>query len=155
MTALSPVRIIFAGKLRAIIVMVPFWTIGRLALAAGMVFAGTMHFLHTDMFAQIVPPFIPSHRAVVQISGFFEIAGGIGLLVRKVSYWAALGLILLFIAVFPANIYMAVTNMAIAGRHYPILLWLRLPVQPLLVFWAYLYSRRARASTAEKNYNSA
>lgn len=118
-----------------------FWTTGRVFLAVLMVLAGIMHFLYTGVYAQIVPAFIPHHREIVQISGFCEIAGGAGLLIPRISTWAAMGLMLLFIAVFPANINMALNDMAIAGKHHTLLLWLRLPLQLPLIAWAYLYTR--------------
>ena len=121
-----------------------FWTAGRVVLAVLMVFAGIMHFLYTGVYAQIVPVFIPHHQEIVQISGFFEVAGGAGLLIPRLSTWAAVGLILLFIAVFPANINMALNDMAIAGKHHTLLLWLRLPLQLPLIAWAYQYARSGK-----------
>jgi len=123
-----------------------FWTASRIVLAVFMVLAGSMHFLYTGVYAQIVPSFIPDHREMVQISGFFEIAGGVGLLIPRVSTWAAAGLILFFIAVFPANINMALNDMAIAGRHYTFLLWLRLPLQLPLIAWAYHCARSGKGA---------
>ncbi len=121
-----------------------FWSVGRILLSAGMVFAGTMHFVYNGAFAKIVPPAFGHAQALVLISGFFEIAGGVGLLIPRLARLAAAGVTLLLIAVFPANIYMAVTNMEIAGHHYPLVLWLRLPLQLPLIAWAYLYTRNER-----------
>ncbi len=86
-------------------------------------------------FVKIVPSFLPAPRTLVFVSGFFEIAGGIGLLVRRIRYAAAMGLIGLYVAVFPANINMAVYDVQPAGFHIPsALMWFRLPFQ--LVFIA-------------------
>ena len=113
----------------------------RLLLSAGMIFAGVMHFLTTDDFARIVPAYLPAHRLLVQISGVFEIAFGAGLLHSATRRWSGWGLVALYVAVFPANINMAVLNMPIHGRHYPALLWLRLPLQFALVAWALWVSK--------------
>jgi uncharacterized membrane protein len=100
------------------------------------IFAGVMHFVRPDMYLKIMPPYIPSHRAMVEVSGFFEILGGIGLLMRPTRRAAAWGLIALLIAVFPANLYMA-TNPVEAGAASiaPWLRWGRLPIQALLIWW--------------------
>jgi uncharacterized membrane protein len=80
--------------------------------------------------------------ASVYISGFFEILGGIGLLIPFVSVAAAWGLIALFIAVFPANIYMTLHNIQIDGiPHNQALYWARLPFQAVFIAWAYWYAR--------------
>ncbi len=72
------------------------------------------------------------------MSGILEIAGGIGLLIPSLRRYAAIGLILLLIAVFPANVQMlmnAISNGEPALR--TALLWLRLPLQPLLIVWIF------------------
>ena len=85
----------------------------RVILAVAISTVGVLHFLVPVPFIRIVPPQLPYPEALVYISGFFEILGGIGLLIPKVSRAAAWGLIALFIAVFPANINQAVNNIAI------------------------------------------
>ncbi len=97
---------------------------------------GILHFTNPDFFVRIVPPILPAPLFLVYLSGFFEIALGILLLVPKFSRFAAFGLIALLIAVFPANIYMAL-NPQTFTEYNPILLYLRLPIQFLLIFWAY------------------
>jgi uncharacterized membrane protein len=78
------------------------------------------------MYMKIMPPYVPWHRAMVELSGAAEILGGIGLLIPRVRRAAALGLVALLIAVFPANIYMA-TNPIEAGAG--------LLLQPILIWW--------------------
>src|SRR5580704_210095 len=88
--------------------------------------AGVLHFLRPAMYMKIMPPYVPWHRAMVELSGAAEILGGIGLLIPRLRRAAALGLVALLIAVFPANIYMA-TNPIEAGAGLllqPILIWL-------------------------------
>ncbi len=110
--------------------------------AVCMIVAGTTHFIAPDTYVKIVPPQLPYPEAIVYISGFFEILGGIGLLVPFVSQAAAWGLVLLLIAVYPANINMAVNNIHL--DNVPDGNWfqaIRLPFQFVLVAWAYWYTR--------------
>lgn len=108
----------------------------RLLLAALFLAAGTLHLRHPEPFLLIMPPWIPLHRACVLVSGVFELLGGVGLLIpmRQVQVTTGWGLTLLLIAVFPANIYMSVDKIQVAGLHIPSwLAWARLPLQPLLM----------------------
>ncbi|MGB3135527.1 MAG: DoxX family protein [Nodosilinea sp.] len=103
-------------------------------------FAGVNHFLNPDFYLSIMPPYIPWHAFLVALSGLFEILLGLLLLVPKYSQLAAWGLILLLIAVFPANIYMA-THAELFPAVSPTLLWIRLPLQGVLIAWAYWHTR--------------
>ncbi len=114
----------------------------RVMLAICIIVVGTLHFVVPEPFVKIVPDYFPHHLALVYISGGFEILGGIGLLVPPVSQAAAWGLVLLFIAVFPANINMAVN--AIDLPNIPdsdAFRWGRLPFQAVLIAWAWWYTR--------------
>lgn len=114
----------------------------RVLLAAAMVAAGTLHFADPEPFVRIVPPVLPYGRALVYVSGFFEILGGIGLLPERTRRAASWGLIALYVAVFPANIYMAVADVRFAGLPEGELLpWLRLPFQAVLIAWAWWVGR--------------
>lgn len=118
-------------------------TILRWVLAVFMVAAGTNHFVASDAYVAMVPSVLPAHLLLVQISGVAGIAGGIGLVLPPTRRLAAWGLIALFIAVFPANINMAVNHLPLGGRAIPAwALWARLPVQLVLIGWAALYTRR-------------
>ena len=111
-------------------------------------FAGILHFLRAAMYMRIMPPYVPWHLAMVYISGAAEILGGLGLLIPPLRRTAALGLVALLIAVFPANIYMATNPMeAGAGALSPIALWGRLLLQPLLIWWVLWSTRRTPSST--------
>ena len=92
------------------------------------VLVGIQHFVDPQWFVQIVPPYLPYPLQLVYISGFFEIALGLLLLVPSLRFIAGWGLILLLIAVFPANIYLAQTNGA-AMNTTPLIAWGRLPLQ--------------------------
>jgi uncharacterized membrane protein len=117
----------------------------RGVLAVSLVIVGLTHFLRADQYARIVPPPFPPFTSVY-LSGFFEILGGIGLLIPLVSVAAAWGLIALFIAVFPANIYMALHNIKVEGiPHNQTLYFIRWPFQLVLIAWAYWYTRHPEA----------
>ena len=102
--------------------------------------AGINHFINPDFYLKIMPPYLPWHLFLVYLSGFFEIALGGMILVPALTRVAAWGLIALLIAVFPANIHMAV-NPGFYPDISPIALWLRLPLQGVLIAWAYWYTR--------------
>jgi uncharacterized membrane protein len=114
-------------------------TLRRLArwlMAGAMVAIGITHFTAPKPYIRIVPAALPAPAALVYISGFFEILGGLGLLIPRLRRPAAWGLVALYVAVFPANINMALKNEPLAGKQRPLLLWLRLPLQPALIAMA-------------------
>ena len=111
-------------------------------LAFAMVAIGILHFVRPKPFVRIVPKYLPAPLALVYISGFFEILGGLGLLIPGTRSWAAWGLIALYIAVFPANVYMLTHDISLDPRN-PIprwALWLRLPFQLVFIAWAYWFT---------------
>ena len=117
--------------------------VGRWIFASIFLVSGILHFAIPETYARIVPPMFPRPRLLVLISGGAEILGGIGLLVPRTRRPAAFGLAVLLIAVFPANIYMAVAHVpstGLLGNRW--LQWLRLPLQVPLIWWAWCYTRR-------------
>lgn len=104
--------------------------------------AGANHFVNPKFYLDIMPPYLPWHYALVILSGIAEVLLGIGLLIPQTSTYAAWGLILLLIAVFPANLYMAM-NPELFPTIPTFALWLRLPLQGLLILWAYWYTTGA------------
>jgi uncharacterized membrane protein len=107
-------------------------------LAAFFVGAGTLHFVKPEPYESIIPPTLPYPRELIYASGVAEIAGGLGVLARRLRPWAGWWLIALLVAVFPANVYHAVSADDIPGQPFPQpLLWLRLPVQGLLIAWVW------------------
>jgi uncharacterized membrane protein len=123
-------------------------TASRIVLAALFVFAGTLHFIIPDPYAAVMPPALPMHRALVFISGVAEIAGGIGLLVPRTRRAAGIGLILLLVAVWPANVQMLLNARAAgASTLTQTLFLLRLPLQLVLIYWAWRASRGGPASS--------
>ena len=116
----------------------------RSALALFMVVAGILHFVATEAYVGIMPDYLPWHRELVILSGVFEILFGLGLLWRRTRRAAGAGLILLFLAVLPANVNMAIQDIQPAGFHIPaVLLWARVPFQFVLIYWAWRVSRPA------------
>jgi len=98
--------------------------------------AGVLHFVNTQFYLKIMPPYIPYHLAMVYISGAAEIAGGLGLLIPMVRRAAAWGLVALLIAVFPANLYMATAHIQVGSAPTPpALAWGRLPLQAVFIIW--------------------
>lgn len=99
---------------------------------------GIKHFINPEFFLAIVPPYLPYHLELVYISGFFEILFGIMILFPRYRFYGSIGLILLLLAVFPANIYLAQSKEAqvAIGASQQIATW-RLPIQGLLIFVAY------------------
>ena len=95
-----------------------------------------MHFLRPLPYVHIIPPYLPYPLELVYISGACEILGGIGLLIPRLRRLAGYGLIALLVAVFPANVHMAVNQIGLPGVSIPpLLLWLRLPLQFALIAW--------------------
>jgi uncharacterized membrane protein len=119
-------------------------TIFKWPFAGLFVASGVLHFTKSDFYLRLMPPYIPMHSELVAISGVIEGALGVMLLVPRTHRIAAWGLIATLVAIFPANIYGAVTagtpNPAMPGISVEIA-WLRLPLQPLLIAWAYWYTR--------------
>lgn len=104
------------------------------ALAALFIVAGVLHFAIPRSYAAIVPPFLPARRFLVYLSGAAELAGGVGLLVPRLRRPAALGLIALLAAVFPANVQMLANALAAGKPQWQVtLLWARLPLQFVLI----------------------
>lgn len=111
-------------------------TLLRLLLAALFLAAGTIHLRVPELFLPVMPPGIPFPIPCIILSGIFELLGGLGLLVplRPIQFLTGWGLTLLLVAVFPANIYMAVANIQVHGfPPQPWMGWARLPLQPLLI----------------------
>lgn len=107
---------------------------GRWLLMGIFSMIGVLHFVRPDVFVRIMPAYLPWHQALVLVSGFFEIAGGVGLVIPKVRTLAAWGLLALLVAVFPANINMAVNADQFADVGPAWVFWARLPLQPLLMY---------------------
>jgi uncharacterized membrane protein len=118
--------------------------VGRTAFGMLFVLAGILHFLVPAYYRAIVPPYLPAPSTLVALSGVAEVAGGVGLLVPRWRRAAGLGLVVLLLAVLPANVEMLRQGRA-RGISAPLeaALWLRLPFQFVLMWSAWWLSRAA------------
>jgi uncharacterized membrane protein len=115
----------------------------RIGLAIFFIIAGSLHFIFPAPYFRIMPPFLPWPGALIAISGAAEILGGAGLLTARWRRPAAYGLALLLVAVFPANIYMAIAHVEFPGwLGQSWFQWLRLPLQLVLIAWVLRYARK-------------
>ncbi len=100
---------------------------------------GVNHFTNKKMYMRIMPQYIPFHKPIVLISGVVEILLGILLIIPSTSIIGAWGIIALLISVFPANIHHLTSSAKVKGAGKAVLV-LRLPLQGLLIYWAYWYT---------------
>ncbi|NLV07841.1 DoxX family protein [Haloarcula rubripromontorii] len=116
----------------------------RYVMAILYIVAGILHFVVPELYVQIVPPVLPAPLALVYLSGVAEIGVGAGLLVPRTRSYAAWATIALLVAIFPANVYMAVSMVTIdgtgGGQPSALVRWARLPLQGVLILWAYWYT---------------
>lgn len=110
------------------------------ALSLFFVVAGVNHFLNPDFYVDMVPPYLPAPAALVLLSGVFEVLGGVAVLAPGVRSQAGWGLIALLVAVFPANLYMAM-NPELFPVTSAVALYVRLPFQALFIAWTYWATR--------------
>ena len=127
--------------------MALFKTLTRFVFGAAFVVAGLNHFRNPGFYVGIMPPYLPWPLALVYLSGVAEAVLGALLLFPRWAVMAAWGLVALLVAVFPANLHMA-RHPELYPSIAPAALLLRLPLQGLLVAWAYWYTRRPGASAA-------
>jgi uncharacterized membrane protein len=114
--------------------------VGRILMGVIYMSAGVMHFVATRAYVHIMPDYLPAHRELVLISGAAEIAGGLGVMVPHTQRTAAWGLVALLVVVMPANVWMAQhpdLTPGVPGWA----LWVRLPLQLPLIWWAWRYTR--------------
>jgi len=127
-------------------------TVGRPLLALLFVAAGILHFIIPKAYMKIMPPSLPHPLLLIQISGVAEVLGGLGLLIPATRRIAAWGLVALLVAVWPANLYMAAAHLALPGlMGQRWAQWLRVPLQIPLIYWVWLYTRRAQSTSLRKH----
>jgi uncharacterized membrane protein len=115
----------------------------RWVAALFFIAAGANHFRMPEVYVSIIPHYLPWPRALSDISGAAEMLGGLGLLIPKVRLAAGWSLIALLVAVFPANIDMAIHGFrSVPGW----ILWLRLPFQLVFAAWIYWTCCSGRSS---------
>ena len=114
------------------------WVLGILFAVAG-----ANHFVHPAFYVSIMPMYLPWHTALVYVSGLFEVGLGLLLLLRRFERLAAWGMIALIIAVTPANLQMAI-HPGLYPDYTSVALWTRLPLQGVLIAWAFWFTRPRR-----------
>ncbi|MFB6126679.1 MAG: hypothetical protein ABEJ79_05205 [Halolamina sp.] len=116
-------------------------------MGALYVVAGAMHFVYPAAYAEVIPPLFPYRLALAYLSGVAEVVLGVGVVVPRTRRLAAWGLVALLVAVFPANVYMATSGVVVqaapawASDPSTATRWGRLPLQAVLVLWAWWYTR--------------
>jgi uncharacterized membrane protein len=119
--------------------------LSRVLLAIFFIVAGCLHFIFPASYMKVMPHWLPEHYWLVLVSGGFEIAGGLGVLLLIVRRWAGYGLILLSLAVLPANVQMLLNALTDGTASiWLVLLGLRLPLQLLLIYWIWRATQPVR-----------
>jgi uncharacterized membrane protein len=114
------------------------WLMGAFYLGAGFA-----HFVKPDFYQPMMPPYLPLHSELIYLSGAAEMLLGAAILVPRLRRRAAWGIILLLIAVFPANVHIALHDVPIGGAAHGagVWNWVRMPFQGVLIAWAWWYTR--------------
>lgn len=107
-------------------------------MGAIFIFTGTLHFLIPKVYERIMPPYVPSPRLMVMLSGVAELFLGVMLLIPNMQALAAFGIILMLFVFFPVHFYMIKDKKASSGLPVWFLI-LRIPMQIALILWAYMY----------------
>ena len=121
-----------------------------LGLSVFWVVAGVNHFVSPDFYVPMLPPYLPGPLGLVSLSGVFEILGGILVLVPRVRAMAGWGLVALLLAIYPANIHMALSPELFSDMSTGAL-YARLPFQAVFLAWAYWATRPEVAESAEQS----
>jgi uncharacterized membrane protein len=116
------------------------------------VVAGLNHFLDPGFYAPMMPPYLPVHTALIYLSGVAEVVLGAAVLVPGLRPLAAWGIVLLLVAVFPANVHIALHDVPLGGatEGAGVWNWVRLPVQAVLIAWAWWYTGAEPAARAAR-----
>ena len=112
-------------------------SVGRWILAVFFLAAGANHFRSPGTYLAMMPPGVPWPSALNLVAGAAEILGGLGLLLPRTRRFAAWGLIALLVAVFPANVHVALQGRMPGFNFSPTVLWLRLPFQAVFIAWVW------------------
>jgi uncharacterized membrane protein len=117
--------------------------VSLVVMAAFYAFAGVNHFVNPAFYLPIMPPYLPWHEELVFLSGVAEIVVAVGLLIPATRVAAAWATIALLVAVFPANLHMALADVPVGDppESAGALRWVRLPLQGVLIAWAWWHTR--------------
>jgi uncharacterized membrane protein len=122
---------------------------GRIALAAVVAFAASGHFVQTDGMSQMLPPWVPMRVPVILATGVLEIAIAAALLVPRLARPTGIFLIVYLVLIFPSNVYAALVRAPMGGHAMgPKYLWVRAPLQLLLIAWTWWFAVKRRPYAA-------
>ena len=122
---------------------------GRISLAIVFVFTGLGHFIMSEPMAQMLPSWVPMRMPIIYITGVVELAAAAGLLVPRLCRLTGIYLIAFLILVLPANIYAAINRVEMGGHSMgPPYLFIRIPLQLILIIWTYWFAVRKAATKA-------
>ena len=123
--------------------MSPYKRASLYVMSVFYVLAGAAHFRAPDFYLPMMPASLPWHLALIYVSGMAEMGLGVSLLVPTLQRAAAFGVIALLIAIFPANLHVALHNVPLGGRPEGLGVWnwVRLPLQGVLIAWAYWHAQ--------------
>lgn len=124
----------------------------KILMGSAYMATGFYHFWNPQLYLRIMPPYLPYPMFLQYLAGFFEFVFGLLLFFPKYSRLAAWGLIALLIAVYPANIHMAL-HQELFPELSPLFHWIRLPLQFVLIAWAWWYTREEREEKEKKVIN--
>jgi len=120
-------------------------TLSQKVLGAFFTTTGVLHFVIPRSYEAMMPPYLPAHREAVIVSGVAEFLGGAAVGPRRTRRFARWWLLALLVAVFPANVHMAVNPEQVRGLDLDRVprwaLWARLPLQPLCMLWVWRATR--------------
>ncbi|HJW70638.1 MAG TPA: DoxX family protein [Candidatus Binatia bacterium] len=116
---------------------VMLWVMGVFYMVAGLA-----HFVRPDFYLPMMPPWLPAHRELIFLSGVAEVLLGVAVLVPRLRRIAGWGIIALLMAIFPANLHIALHDVPVFGatQGAGIWNWVRLPLQAVLIAWAWSYT---------------
>lgn len=114
-------------------------TRARIGLSLFFLFTGIGHFIRTEPMAAMLPPSVPYRVELIYLTGVFELLGAVGVWIPKLMKITGVCLILMMLAVLPANIYSAFNRVEFGGHEYgPIYLLVRVPFQLFVIAWSYI-----------------
>lgn len=118
-------------------------TVSLILLIALYLVAGTNHFVHPTGYLKLIPPYLPFPKVLNLLSGFFELLFGLMLIYKPTRQYAVYGIILMLIAFIPAHIYMIQIAPFMLGKLLVTKTgaWVRLPLQAVLIIWAYWHRK--------------
>ncbi len=110
--------------------------------------AGALHFVIPEFYRAMMPAFIPFQSFFIVLTGIAEMAGAIGIQIPKYRRLSGILMMVLLVAIFPANIYVAIAQPALPNMDYePASMWWRLLLQPLFIAWIWAVSVRKTEPT--------